>query len=109
MANDLYGNFVNGEIIVGPCEIPSTWTTPDNETITRLDLLLINDPERLKSYNWYLVDNESIDVYFNPDYESIVYSAWFLENDIIKRNHVFVPLSWTTALTIAFNKLYKNR
>ena len=61
----------------------------------------------LPELGWYLVDDPPVE--FDPDYQTVIYSAWFIENNIAKRNHVVLYLDWATALTIAYKKLDENR
>jgi hypothetical protein len=102
-----YIRFKDGKLLEGPCELPSFFELEDGRTMTSFHLLEKDAAYMLTELNWYLVDDPPVE--FDPDYQTVVYSAWFIEKDIAKRNHVVLYLDWSTALTIAYKKLDANR
>lgn len=102
-----YINFENGKVIAGPTDLPEVFQLPTGETITGFNLLENNDPQKLIDLHWYLVNDPVVE--FDSDYEAVVYSSWFIEENTCKRNYVKLFRDFSYALTIAFNKLDVNR
>ena len=105
-----YANFTNGEIVGDIVEeLPTIWKTPDGKTITGFNKLLKSGLNELNKYDWYIVDEDSLNPSYDPNFESVVFSSWRLENNILKRDYVKVEHEFSKALTLNFKILEENR